>query len=67
MQFKFRLLDGGHPGIFAITPFGELPILLFEDWEGYNNFVKGMQRFYNEHHTEVPQVFREAFGEEGKG
>ncbi len=65
MGFKFTLLDGGHPGIFAVTPFGELPLLIFENWEGYKRLLDAMESFYKEHHTEVPDVFKKAFGEKG--
>jgi len=64
---KFRLLDGRHPGIFAVTPFGEIPLLLFEDWESYKQVLDAMEGFYKEHHTEVPEVFKKAFGENGRG
>ena len=67
MQFKLRISDKGHIGIFAPTAIGWLPVLIFEDWESYSNFVNSMQSFYNKHHTEVPKVFRDAFGENGKG
>jgi len=67
MTFKFKLLDGGRIGIFAVTPFGELPLLIFGDWEGYKQLLDAMESFYKEQHTEVPDVFREAFGERGKG
>lgn len=65
MEFKFKLLDGGHPGIFAVTPFGKIPLLIFGDWENYKLLLDAMENFYKEHNTEVPEVFRKAFGEGG--
>jgi len=67
MGFKFRLLDGGHLGVFAVTPFGEIPLLMFEDWASYKQLLDAMEDFYWENNTEVPEVFREAFGKNGKG
>lgn len=65
MQFKFKISDEGHIGIFVPTFMGWLPVLMFEDWESYSEFMKLMTSFYNAHHTEVPDVYREAFEDKG--
>ena len=61
MKFSLKITNKGHIGIFAPTDMGWLPVLVFEDWEGYSDFLKGIQSFYTKHHPEVPEAFRGVF------
>lgn len=63
MEFRFRMSEEGHVGIFAVTPFNEIPIAIFEDWDNYKRFLDAMQGFYEKNHTEIPEVFKKAFGD----
>lgn len=66
MEFKFKISDEGHIGIFVPTVIGWLPVLVFGDWESYSDFMKLMASFYNAHHTEIPDAYRGVFGGENQ-
>lgn len=65
MQFKLRISDKGHIGIFAETATGWQLVLGFGDWENYSDFMKLMASFYNAYHTKIPDVYRKVFEDQG--
>ena len=64
-RMYLKKLPSGGVAISVDTDYGPVPILAFPTWGSFAQFTSAVEDFYNEMKLGVPDVFEQAFNDNG--